>query len=127
MVTSPQNLRLISATSGDVVLAFDGAAGVDHYDLYRSVDQTTSGSPINVIGIPEPAGPDYTVVFEDNGVNTISPPIAPNVYRFMVVAVDSLGNFSLPSNILIVPLSVNEVQAITPKRVDLISVEVRGN
>jgi hypothetical protein len=123
MIPVPTNLTLISSLPNIVSFQFTGAAGVDHYDVYRSTDAEQVGVAINVNPIPEPISP-YAVVFLDDGLNTTSPPVGPNVYYYRAVAVDSFGNISLPSNALVV--NVNLPQDLTPEQTQLVSVEERG-
>lgn len=127
MIPTPTGLTLISATPGVVVMAFLGAIGVDHYDMYRSTNPDQLGSKINVAPIAEPGGPDFTVTFTDDGIASTSAPDGPATYSYRAVAVDGAGNISLPSDSLDVPISVNQEPDFTPKQIHLRCVEQRGN
>lgn len=126
MVPTPTDLTLVSAVAGEVIFEFTGAIDVDHYDIYRSTDKAIFGIQINTIGIPEPS-PPYNAQFSDDGISSINAPSGPATYYYKVVAVDVDGNPSLPSDALVVPIGVNQKPTLTPEKVQLRSVEVRGN
>jgi hypothetical protein len=82
------------------------------------------GTKINVNPIPEVADP-FIISFQDDGINSIQAPVAPDVYYYQVIAVDGSGNVSLPSNALAV--SVNLPQEITPVQAKILKVQTLGN
>lgn len=124
MPNAPTDIQLISAEPGSVVLQVTGEAGVDHYDVYRSTDESLIGDKINNAPIAQPVSP-YTVLYTDDVVNSTAPPVVPTVYFYRFVAVDAMSNISLPSDSLNV--QVGFPQDITPGQPKLISIEVRGN
>ena len=124
MLPVPSSLTLISSAVGIVVFQFTGAAGVDHYDVYRSSAPGQVGAKINVNPIPEPVSP-YITNFSDDGINSIQAPVAPGVYFYRVVACDNAGNISLPSDVL--GISVDLPQQITPPQAEISSVTSLGN
>ena len=124
-VDKPANLKIISSVSGSVVINFDGVKGVDHYDVYRSDVEGTIGPKINLAPIPQSAFPDYLTSYTDDLVNSVAPPTAPDVYYYVVVAVDLNNNVGLPSDYAIA--RVGYPQEITPEQVVILSVESAGN
>lgn len=123
MPDAPVNLTVLSAVPGSVSLQFTGSASIDHYDMYRSLNEYEVGEKINLSPIPQTASP-YTVGYVDNAVNSNIPPSAPGIYFYKAVAVDALGNISLPSSD--VRVSLGYPQDITPKQATIISIEEMG-
>jgi fibronectin type 3 domain-containing protein len=74
-VSSAPTITFIPSTDG-------GGVGVDHYDVYRNGSLTPTGPPVA-------AGGPY--VWTDTGA------VASGTYSYTVVAVDNVGNSSLPS------------------------------
>lgn len=124
MPDAPTNLEVLLIAPGEVTLQFTGADLVNHYDIYRSTDETLVGDKINISPVPQVASP-FTVTYVDNVVNSVVPPTAPGIYYYKAVAVDATGAISLPSNEA--RASVGLPQDITPKQATIIAVEERGN
>lgn len=96
---SPSNGRIlaVSAVPPSITVAFDGVGAADHYDVYRSESARDIGDRINVSPIAQPFASPWTFELVDDGVSSVSAPNAATQYFYRAVAVDALGNISLPS------------------------------
>lgn len=98
--STPTNGLLVSADAAppEVVVQWNGSTTADHYDIYRSISPISVGTKINLSPITQPGATPWTFQYADNVTNSLTAPVVGQQYYYRAVAVDGIGNVSIPSD-----------------------------